>query len=173
MFEAHISWNTCRVRRKGICYHHHQPVPHHVKCLTKFTTYMIKVSINITYHHATAILHDTFFSIRKFISTRGVMSITPPHASSTHSTSILNQQHCWLLWIPFLQFFHHEHFDVFLRKGKDWYALLIVIFSLMWYIFYRAHKIHTYELVPASGISIKPNRGDGYVKCKLSCQLII
>jgi hypothetical protein len=30
-------------------------------------------SINATYHHATAILHDTFFSIRKFISTCGVM----------------------------------------------------------------------------------------------------
>jgi hypothetical protein len=29
-------------------------------------------SINATYHHATAILHDTFFSIRKFISTCGV-----------------------------------------------------------------------------------------------------
>jgi hypothetical protein len=35
---------------------------------------MIKViSINITYHRATAILHDTYFSIRKFISKGGVM----------------------------------------------------------------------------------------------------
>jgi hypothetical protein len=30
---------------------------------------MIKVSINTTYHHATARLHDTFLSIMEFIST--------------------------------------------------------------------------------------------------------
>jgi hypothetical protein len=43
---------------------------------------------------------------------------------------------CWLLWIPFLWFLlsscsYHEHFSVFFRKGKDWYALFIVIFSLI------------------------------------------
>jgi hypothetical protein len=69
---------------------------------------MIKVSNNFTQHHATAILHDTFFSIRKFISSCGVM-----------------------LLVAIFTVFYHEHFSVFLRKGKDLYALFIVIFSLM------------------------------------------
>jgi hypothetical protein len=35
---------------------------------------IVPPSINTTYHHATAILHDTsFFRIRKFISACGVM----------------------------------------------------------------------------------------------------
>jgi hypothetical protein len=57
---------------------------------------MIKVSNNSTHHLATAILHDTFFSIRKFISSCGVM-----------------------LLVAIFTVFYHEHFSVFLRKGKD------------------------------------------------------
>jgi hypothetical protein len=78
-----------------------------VKYLTKFITHMIKVSNNSTHHLATAILHDTFFSIREFISSCGVMLLVAVNSIFT--------------------VFYHEHFSVFLRKGKDFdmlYSLL-------------------------------------------------
>jgi hypothetical protein len=42
-------------------------------CLTIFITHVIKVSIHITDHQTSAILHDNFFSVRKFISTWRIM----------------------------------------------------------------------------------------------------
>jgi hypothetical protein len=86
---------------------------------------MIKVSINTTYHHTTAILHDTFFSIRKFISTCEVML-------SVAVNSIL-------------RFFHHKHFSVLLRKGKDlicFYCFIhFYIFINVKHFFFTEHVV--------------------------------
>jgi hypothetical protein len=60
----------------------------------------------ITYHRATAILHDTSFSIRKFISKCGVKLLVAMNS--------------------IFMVFHHEHFSVLLREGKDLHALLIL-----------------------------------------------
>jgi hypothetical protein len=57
------------------------------------------------------------------------------------------EKYCWLLWIPFLRFFHHEHFSVLLKKGKDWYALFIYIFSLMKNIFFLQNTQFLYGIV--------------------------
>jgi hypothetical protein len=62
-------------------------------------THIIKVSISIIYHHDTAILHDTFFSIRKFTSTQGVTLLVAV--------------------ISIFTVFYHENFSVLVSIGED------------------------------------------------------
>jgi hypothetical protein len=54
--------------------------------------------IKINYHHVTVILYNSFFKIRKFI---------PPESNAVGCCNSI------------ITVFHHEHFSVLLRKGKD------------------------------------------------------
>jgi hypothetical protein len=80
------------------CYHTNHTKPIALLNSAPFT-HMIKVSINITYRHATAILHDTFFNIRKFTSTLGVRLLVAV--------------------ISIFTICYHENFSVLVSKGKD------------------------------------------------------
>jgi hypothetical protein len=94
---------------------------------------MIKVRMNTTSHHTIAILTYIHTYFMKLSLASGNLS---QHVSAEHG----------LPWIPFLQFFHHERFSVLLRKGKDWYALFIFIFQLMYNIFFFFFTEHAVPL---------------------------
>jgi hypothetical protein len=137
VYKAHISWNT-NVGRQGISPLLLPHQPHHVKCLTKFITVHPYDKGKHQYHLSPVVIDD----IHRMTCTSLITTLLQ------HFTTLFYHQEIstwgvmlFVAVISIFMVFYHENFSVLVSKGKDWNALLTVIFSLMQYIFfYRARN---------------------------------